>query len=534
MAAVAVGLFLWLVPAAAALVSHQTLPSAGIFSQIFGTVRILTDGHTGDPQMAYPPRARESLPGGVLFYVAAAVPLGLAAAGGWLGWVRLDRVRVRARLARRAGDPRGSATRAFARGRDVPALVVTHRTGDRFTVGELDRRTLAAEDESHVLVVAPPKAGKTVRLVIPWLLEHDGPAVVTSSKTDVIDATRQWREQAGNVFVWDPFEGGTACWTPLDGCEDWSFAIRQAQWLADAKTGAEPGTSHYWNEEAAKLLAPLLHAAALAGCDMSDVLRWVDLQTEDEPLDILKASGNDAAHAQLEGILKHESRNRSTNYMSTGHLLGAYRHPEVLATTKSGFNPEQFLDGGAHTLYICASEHNQKLLAPIIVAMITSILHRAREVSRQGHPQKPYLRMLLDETAQIAQLPNLPAQLAEARSHGIRFATVWQSIAQLQERYKRDAGTILASSTTKLYMGPITDEPTRREILGLLGEEPDPDRPGARRPVATSQELAQLEPGRGLLLAGTNLPAIVTLKGYGDIKELAPRTSGTWRPPSNA
>jgi type IV secretion system protein VirD4 len=278
------------------------------------------------------------------------------------------------------------------------------------------------------------------------------------------------------------------------------------------------------------LLAALLHAAALGGRDMSDLMRWIALQTEDEPTDILKASGSDAALIQLQGVLKHDSRNRSTNYISTGNLLGAYRYPQVQAVAKSGFSADDFLDGGAHTLYLCASEHHQKLLAPIIVMIITSILQRARELSRQGQPRKPYLRMLLDETAQIAQLPNLPGQLAEARAHGVRFATVWQSVAQIEQRYKRDADTILASSTTKLFMGPITDRRTRETILGQLGDQPDPNRPGARRPIGTAQELAQLQPGRGLLFAGTNIPAITTLPGYGDIEELAPRTSNTWHP----
>ena len=42
------------------------------------------------------------------------------------------------------------------------------------------------------------------------------------------------RRSRGSVWVYDPFNEGSAGWTPLAGCTDWSFALRQAQWLANA------------------------------------------------------------------------------------------------------------------------------------------------------------------------------------------------------------------------------------------------------------------------------------------------------------
>ena len=46
------------------------------------------------------------------------------------------------------------------------------------------------------MVVAPPRAGKTIGFVIPWLLEHDGPALVLSTKRDVYEATVAHRRSA--------------------------------------------------------------------------------------------------------------------------------------------------------------------------------------------------------------------------------------------------------------------------------------------------------------------------------------------------
>jgi type IV secretory pathway TraG/TraD family ATPase VirD4 len=112
-------------------------------------------------------------------------------------------------------------------------------------------------------VIAPTRSGKTTRCIIPWLLEHDGPAMVTSTKRDLVQATGAWRAEMGDVHVWDPGAPDSACWTPLDRCEEWGYAIRQGVWLADAVGHGDHHAARFWNGEAAKLLAPLLHAAAL-------------------------------------------------------------------------------------------------------------------------------------------------------------------------------------------------------------------------------------------------------------------------------
>ena len=105
---------------------------------------------------------------------------------------------------------------------------------DHLLPPDLDAWRHAAHPHGRILVIAPTRAGKTTRFVIPWLLEHDGPAIVTSTKRDVLDVTRRWRSHLGQVWVYDPFNQDTCSWDPLDGCADWSGALRQATWLADA------------------------------------------------------------------------------------------------------------------------------------------------------------------------------------------------------------------------------------------------------------------------------------------------------------
>ena len=513
---------LWVLPALATLTYTRALPGMSAGEAIVGTVTIAARGHWSDPRRAYPAHARPRMPAGRSWWLAAAAPLALLGAAAALLASRADVSTARRRLGRRGYDPRGARPREWGRPRDLRALVVGRRSGQRMTLGTLDGRLLAADPEAMVALCAPPRAGKTTACVIPWLLEHNGPALVTSSKRDVQETTAGWREEGGEVWTFDPFTPGSCCWDPLEGCEEWGFALRQGKWLADAAGHSQHShVAEFWGQEAAKLLAPLLHAAAIAGASIGEVIGWLDAQEADAPVRLLGDGGDPAAKVQLEGVLGLDSRNRGTTYMSASNLLAAYRYPEVLATARPGFTPAQLLDGGASTLYITASSRHQRLLAPVIVALVSSVLEQAVETSRaQGAPLDPLLRVLLDETANCAPLQDLPAHLSQLAAHGVRIATVWQSLAQARDRYGEATDTIMAASTCKVFMGPVTDDTTRRYIDGLLGQRPvEVDDHRTLGPKASAQELQQLDRSRALVIAGELPPAIVRLDPYWRIRD---------------
>lgn len=215
--------------------------------------------------------------------------------------------------------------------------------------------------------------------------------------------------------------------------------------------------------------------------------------------------------------------------MSAGSLLAAYRFPEVAATARAELTADGLLDGRPNTLYLVASERHQRLLAPLVVSILSDVLHLAAERSNAGRPIEPTLRILVDEAANIAPLRDLPGHLSQAAGHGVRFATVWQSLAQMRSRYRDATDSILANSTAKLFMGPVTDETTRRYATSLLGEElvtttSRTRRPGGERPSITSSAtrlakasapaLQQLGPDRALVVEGSLPPAVVGLRPF--------------------
>lgn len=529
-AAVAVILALaWLIPAGVVALSARESLACSPGRAVAGTVRVVSDGRWGDPASAYPRRVRAQMPGAAVWWLLAGGMLGGGAAVAVAVWRRLEPQVARDRLGRRPYDWRGARPRSWARPRDVDELAATRspRPG-RFTLGTLDGRRLQSQPESHVAVVAPTRSGKTTRYVIPWLLEHDGPAIVTSTKRDVLESTRTWRERHGRVWTYDPFQDDSARWTPLAGCDEWSHALRQAQWLADATQDGDSEVASYWRGEAAKLLAPLMHAAAVADGGVGDVLAWLDAQEAREPAALLEWVGATAAARQLQSVVALDQRNRGTTFMSAGSVLAAYRFPEVLATAASGLSPKTFFDGAPNTLYVVAGDRDQRLLAPLIVALLASLLNAAADRAREAGPLSPTLRVLIDEAANVAPLRDLPRYLSQAAGHGIRLATIWQSLGQMQERYGRASDTILANSTTKLFMGPITDDATRRYLVALLGEEPEDDRrPTARRrSKAGAGALQQFAGDRALLVAGAAPPAVVTATPWWQERRVRQRGAG--------
>jgi len=107
------------------------------------------------------------------------------------------------------------------------------------------------------MVVAPPRAGKTSGLVVPWVLDHDGPAVVLSSKRDVLDWTMAEALKARGAWVFDPFgDPQSVGFSPLSSAESWSAAIRTGEALASAAhPDAANAANEFWDKEAASMLA---------------------------------------------------------------------------------------------------------------------------------------------------------------------------------------------------------------------------------------------------------------------------------------
>ena len=547
----------WPLLVASSLRGHLTLMAPG--EAVGGAVRWLLGGEHGDPRrMEVWSEYRDVLPSPTLWIVLDALLVLTLLAVVVMAAARVDGWRGRREVGLPGWHPRAHVTpRAWARPRDLlhlqpadqrrigTALARSVRraatpapNADSWRLGRLRGAELRSMPESHLMAVAPTRSGKTTRVLIPALLEHDGPAIVLSNKTDVFDATINHRQTLGPVWVYAPMTApdalrSYACgWTPLEGCEEWEFALRMGRWLLDAdpnSTSSDNGSAgaRFYNREAfAVALPPLLHAAALGDHSMGDVQDWLrsGVDALDVPRRILEDAGARQAGDAIAGLQALDERPRSLVLMSASQLVDAYRLPAVRAADHAGFSPRLLREG---TLYLIAPEGEQEMLAPLLGAILGSTLRHWEQAATTGTP--PLLRILADEAAHLAPLAKLPTYLAVSASWNVRWCLIYQSLAQLRDRYGANADTILANVLSKLFMGPIQAEQDRRYLIDAVGEETVTSRSWNSRSTLqashherqasklSAQVLMQLAVGEAVMIHGRDLPAITRLAPYWEL-----------------
>jgi type IV secretory pathway TraG/TraD family ATPase VirD4 len=378
---------------------------------------------------------------------------------------------------------------------------------------------VAARARESILVLGPTQSGKTTGLAAPALRDWPGPAVATSVKRDLIDLAAARR---GPVWVFDPSSPTSARWSPLEGCTYWRRAQQVASWLVSAARPAGTERDAFWYQSASKLLAPVLLAAAVDGCDMGWVAETVDARRFKPVHDTL--AGQRRAQSALMAVLARDDRQVSSVVATLETTLQCFADPLVAAATSAcEFSPARlFADSG--TLHLVAPLHEQDRLAPVFTALVRTILAEAYERQR---PPMPGLLVVLDELCNIAPIDELAHVASTCAGVGVQLVSVVQDLAQLEHRYgPARSRTIVSNHACVLALAGLKDLGTLRLLSDLIGDH-DVDRvtrhhdgkrstAPERRRLAPVEELRAMRRGTGLLLAGVERPVRLSVMRGGD------------------
>ncbi|MFN8123805.1 MAG: type IV secretory system conjugative DNA transfer family protein [Thermoleophilia bacterium] len=473
--------------------------------------------HRGDPSGALPPTVRQTRPRRAAVYAAGGIVL-LCTTGALVGAGARLRQTTRGRGAR------------FARAADLRGLRVTGPTRGRVILGRHARRLVAAEERHSVLIIGPTQSGKTTGLVIPAILEHDGPLLATSSKPDVLEITHHRRADLGPVLIYDPIGVSghpSAGWTPLHDLVTWDDAQAAARALMSAGAGTAGVTDEsFWRSSAELLLAPLLRAAVLHGEGMAAVVRWLSVgpAADDEVSELLQEAEAMAA-AAWDGVRGTDPRTRSSVTLTARTVCAAWWDQRVLSLAHSDITPERILSGAS--VFLVAPPHEQQRLAPVFAAITTQIIRHAQTVRARGtRPERPLL-CVLDEAAHIAPIRELPEIAATGADAGVQLISVFQDTAQITHVYRDRARTVLNNHRARIFLGGIADQQTLTEISRSLGDL-EIDRTSTTRghqgsstttsrsvqPLAPVNALRELPAGQALLLYGHRAPAMLRLRPW--------------------
>jgi type IV secretion system protein VirD4 len=345
--------------------------------------------------------------------------------------------------------------------------------------------------QQSVLVLGPPRSGKTSSFIIPNVLAAAGPVVSTSTKPEVLDVTGAARARVGRCLLFDPTGsavGGAGVesirWSPLQACHTWEGALSTARTLVDVASSrtASRSESTHWTERAQMLLAPLLHAAALDGTDMRTVLAWVDRRKSLDARQVLACAPGGAtelADNALAGITATDERELSGIWSTASGALSGFRTERALASTvEPTFDAEGFV-GSVDSLYICAPAHRQALVAPMVVGIIEDIRTAAYEqAAARSMPMddRPPVLLALDEVANIAPLPALPSMISEGGGQGVVTLACLQDLSQARRRWPEEADGFPSLFGTTVVLPGIGDVRTLEALSTLAGDEELPSR----------------------------------------------------------
>jgi type IV secretion system protein VirD4 len=394
------------------------------------------------------------------------------------------------------------------------ALGASARAGHGAYLGHDARGWRFAPSEHSVMILGPPRSGKTSSLIVPNVLASNGPVVSTSTKPDVLDATVAARSRLGRCYLFDPT--GSAAertpltplrWSPLQSCRPWPGALSMARSLVEvgalASAGHVRAEGSHWTERAQAVLAPLLHAAALDGADMRTVLTWVDRHQALPAQQILAGEPGrttELARNLLDGIVATDERELSGIWSTASGALTGFRSEQALAATSDpDFDPARFVRS-SDTIYITAPAHRQALVAPMVVGLVEDIRQAAyaRYADRahdQVAVQSPPVLLALDEVANIAPIPDLPAMVSEGGGQGVVVLACLQDLSQARHRWPGRADGFPSLFGTTVVLPGIGDVATLDAFATLAGEEELPTRAVSSGRTLTDRLVSDLVSG---------------------------------------
>lgn len=419
--------------------------------------------------------------------------------------------RAAKRIARQARKDEQRATRMVATEPAPPIssvpgvdkLLVDSASRGRLVLGRHGNKLVATEKHHSVIVFGPTQSGKTSGLTAPAILEWDGPALVTSSKADLISLA--WPERAkmnGRTWLFDPTSsmsppdgpdsvgprGGNG-WSPLHlitavpqprtasqldrRIQQWGLARRTAQWMVSAtRTGPATDLPEPWYVAAEQFLAPMLLAAAAEEMPISQVAEWAERRDDDAVTVVLERIEVPEALAAWEGGHNFDAPAQAGSYQILAMALYPFGDPVVLSQTRSAdINARGLLDGHANTLFLLSPPNHEDRLRPLLTTLVSEVVDSAISMatsSPTGRLAKPLL-VVLDDSAGSAPLRLLDQLASAGAGLGIQLLTIFQDLGQVQRRFGRHEAVQLANDhRARVILPGISDGATLDYVNSII------------------------------------------------------------------
>ena len=342
----------------------------------------------------------------------------------------------------------------------------------------------------NVLVIGGSGAAKTRSFVLPNILTANTNYVITDPKSEVLLATGSYLKEQGydvrvlNLVNLEQSDG----YNPFRYLRDEKDVLKLVNNLIQSTT---PKGSHesdpFWTKAETALLQAIILMLFQEAPEYEQnfsmvmrVLEYAEVREEDEghvsPLDLLfesieRRKPDSVAVRQYKVFKLAAGKTAKSILISCGARLAPFDIAELRELMSYDEMELDTIGDRKTALFVIISDTDDtfNFVVAIMYSQLFNLLcDKADDVYNGRLPV--HVRCLLDEFANIGQIPKFDKLIATIRSREISASIILQSQSQLKTIYKDAADTITGNCDCTLFLGG-KEKSTLKEISEVLGKE---------------------------------------------------------------
>ena len=341
----------------------------------------------------------------------------------------------------------------------------------------------------NVLVVGGSGSGKTRFWLKPNLLQCHSSYVVTDPKgTIVLECGQAMLKNGYKVKVLNTINFKKSMhYNPFSYVHSEKDILKLVTTLMTNTKGEGSGGDPFWEKSERLLLTALiayLHYEAPVEeqnfATLLEMLNTMQVLEDDEeyqnPVDLLfedlaKTKPNSFAGRQYKLYKLAAGKTAKSILISCGARLAPFDIQELRDLTMYDELQLDTLGDKKTALFLIMSDTDSTfnfLISMVYTQLFNLLCDKADDV--YGGKLPIHVRCLIDECANIGQIPNLEKLVATIRSREISACLVLQARSQLKAIYKDNADTIVGNMDSQIFLGG-SEPTTLKDLSEMLGKE---------------------------------------------------------------
>lgn len=341
----------------------------------------------------------------------------------------------------------------------------------------------------NTLVVGGSGSGKTRFFIKPNLLQMHSSYVLTDPKGTVLPEIGNALAKNGyriKIFNTINFKKSMH-YNPFAYVHDEKDILKLVTTLIANTKGEGKSGDEFW-EKAEKLLYTALigyihYEAPEEEQNFSTLLEMInamEVREDDEefknPVDLMfdELAERDPDHFAVRQYVKYKlsaGKTAKSILVSCGARLAPFDIKELREITAYDELELDTLGDKKTALFLIMSDTDATfnfLISMVYTQLFNLLCEKADDV--YGGRLPVHVRCLIDEAANIGQIPNLEKLMATIRSREISAALVLQAKSQLKSIYKDNADTIIGNCDSQIFLGG-SEQTTLKDLNTILGKE---------------------------------------------------------------